>query len=173
MKLLNWVRFTWDLTRLPFLDVKLPQHYQIGPTSNDDEKEIRKVFSSTFLLDPAWNPAIGKTMQTIQSWLDQGFASDRSTLLALRHGLRIIGATVLSLDPNADNHLAPGPCVLMEYRNRGFGTSLLESSLKSLRDAGLSRATAIARENAPVAKFLYRKFDGVAEPADIAQLLAA
>jgi ribosomal protein S18 acetylase RimI-like enzyme len=61
----------------------------------------------------------------------------------------------------------------MEYRNRGFGTSLLESSLKSLRDAGLSRATAIARENAPVAKFLYRKFDGVAEPADIAQLLAA
>jgi len=173
MKLRNWVRFTWDLTRLPFLDVKLPEHYQIAPATSDDEKEIRKVLSSTFLLDPAWNPAIGETMQTIQSWLDRAFASDTSTLLALRHGLRIIGATVLSLDPDADNHLAPGPCVLMEYRNRGFGTYLLEDSLKSLREAGLTRATGIARENAPVAKFLYRKFNGVAAPADVAPLLAA
>ncbi len=112
-------------------------------------------------------------MQTIQWWLDRAFASEMSTCLAVRHGLRIIGASVLSLDPQADNHLAPGPCVLMEYRNRGFGTHLLAGSLKALREAGISRAVAITRENAPVAKFLYPRFGSVFEPTTITSLLAA
>ena len=53
--------------------------------------------------------------------------------LALRHGLRIIGADVLVADPARENHLTPGPCILMEYRNRGFGTALLGESLRQLR----------------------------------------
>ena len=173
MKLLNWVRFTWDLGKLPPIVSELPDHYQIGPATNQDENELRKVLSSAFVLDPTWNPAMGEVMLTIQSWLDHAFTSEKSTCLALRHGSRIIGASVLSLDPEADNHLAPGPCILMEYRNRGFGTRLLESSLKSLREAGLLSAIGIARENAPVARFLYTKFGGVPGPADIMPLLAA
>jgi len=173
MKLINWTRFTWDLTKLPLVDAKLPEHYRIAPATNNDEKELRKVFSSSFLLDPAWNPAIGETMQTIQAWLDRAFACENTTCLALRHGVRIIGAAVPSLDPDTDSHFAPGPCILMEYRNRGFGTRLLESSLKILRDAGLTHATGIAPERAPVAKFLYPKFGGAAEPVDVARLLAA
>jgi hypothetical protein len=172
MKLLNWIRFTWDLTKLPSVGLQLPEHYQVAPATGDDEKELRKVFSSSFLLDPTWNPAIGEAMQTIQSWLDSAFASDTSTCLALRHGVRIIGAAVLSLDPAADNHLAPGPCILTEYRNRSFGTRLLENSLKLLRDAGLARATAIAPDHAPVAKFLYPKCNALVTP-HIARLLAA
>jgi hypothetical protein len=112
-------------------------------------------------------------MQTIQSWLDRAFASDTTTCLALRHGVRVIGAAVLSLDPAADNHLAPGPCILMEYRNRGFGTRLLESSLKLLREASVTHAIGVARENSPVAKFLYPKFHGTMAAVDIAPLLAA
>jgi len=173
MQLFNWVQFTWDLSRLPLVDLELPEHYQIAPATKDDQKELRKLFSRVFLLDPTWNPAVGETMQTIQSWLDRAFASEMSTCLAVRHGLRIIGASVLSLDPQADNHLAPGPCVLMEYRNRGFGTHLLAGSLKALREAGISRAVAITRENAPVAKFLYPRFGSVFEPTTITSLLAA
>ena len=173
MQLFNWVRFTWDLSTLSLVDPALPEHYRIDPATEEDQKELRKLFSRSFLLDPTWNPAIGETMRTIQSWLDRAFASEASTCLALRHGLRIIGASVLSLDPEADNHLAPGPCVLMEYRNRGFGTHLLASSLKTLYEAGISRANGITRENAPVAKFLYPKFEGVASPAEVARLLAA
>jgi hypothetical protein len=173
MKLLNSVRFTWDLTKLSSAGLDLPEHYQIGPATKEDEKELRKVLSSSFLLDPAWNPAVGEVMHTIQSWLDRAFASEANTSLTLRHGLRIIGASVLSLDPDADSHLAPGPCILMEYRNRGFGTRLLESSLKLLREAGLSRAIGITRELAPVTKFLYPKFNGIVTPVPNAALLAA
>lgn len=173
MKLLGWVRFTWDLTKLPPLTSELPEHYLIGPATNDDHLVLRKVFSSSLMLDPVWNPAIGDIMQIVNAWLDQAIGSDLTTCLVLRHGHRIIGASILSLDPEAENHLAPGPSILMEYRNRGLGTCLFDRSLEALREAGLVRARGIARENAPVARFLYPKFGGVIEPADLTPLLAA
>src|ERR1700730_9765779 len=169
----NWVRFRWDLAELAPADSPVPEHYHISPATKEDEKELRKVFTTSFLLDPTWNPAIGEAMQTIQSWLDPAVASKKTTWLALRHGVRVIAAAVLSVDPGADNHLAPGPCILVEYRNRGFGTRLLESSLKLLREGGVTHAIGIARENAPVAKFLYPKFNGTMAAVDIARLLAA
>jgi hypothetical protein len=173
MKLFNWARFTWDLTKLPLVGWQLPEHYQVAAATTDDERELRNVFSRSFLLDPTWNPAIGEVMQTIQSWLTEAFASDSRTCLALRHGVRIIGGIVLSLDPEADSHLAPGPCILIEYRNRGFGTYLLENSLGLLREAGLARATAIAPAHAPVAKFLYPKCNALVTAVEMGGLLAA
>ncbi|MGH8100078.1 MAG: GNAT family N-acetyltransferase [Chthoniobacterales bacterium] len=173
MKLLGWVRFTWDLKKLPPLPTELPEHYHIGPATNDDELALRKVFSNSFMLDPIWNPAIGPIMQIVDAWLNQAIGADLTTGLVLRHGQRVIGASILSFDPGAANHLAPGPSILMEYRNRGFGTSLFERSLHTLRQAGLVRASGIARENAPVARFLYPKFGGVTEPLDLTALLAA
>jgi GNAT superfamily N-acetyltransferase len=173
MKLVNWIQFAWDLSTFDDVDLSLPAHYQIAPATKNDEKEVRKVFATAFLLDPTWNPAIRETMQTIQPWLDRAFASDTPTCLALRHGLRIIGAVAVSTDPNADNHLAPGPSVLVEYRNRGFGAMLLKAALKVLREAGISRALTITRANAPVTRFLYPKFGGTAVGPKPADLLAA
>jgi hypothetical protein len=173
MKLLGWVRFTWDLKKLPPPTAELPEHYHIGPATDDDELALRKVFSSSFMLDPIWNPAIGPVMQIVDAWLDQAIGADLTMCLVLRHGQRIIGASILSFDPGAGNHLAPGPSILMEYRNRGFGTSLFERSLHTLREAGLVRASGIARENAPVARFLYPKFGSIPEPLDLTALLAA
>jgi hypothetical protein len=173
MKLLNWIRFTWNLTQLPSSDLHLPAHYQIAPATQEDERELRKVFSSSFLLDPIWNPVIGEVMQSIQSRLDGVFTSTNSTCLTLRHGARIIGAAVLSLEFDAEDHLAPGPCILMEYRNRGNGTLLLANSLRLLREAGLVRASALAPDYVPVSKFLYPKFNSVTSPAEIAPPLAA
>ncbi|MBA3651063.1 MAG: hypothetical protein H0W66_06200 [Chthoniobacterales bacterium] len=83
-------------------------------------------------------------------------------------------------------HLAPGgpgpspprrACILSAYE---AGTitqeqsrhGLLGESLRQLRAAGLYRATAFTKGNAPVAKFLYPKFNGVLTPGDT-PLLAA
>ena len=166
MHLTNWIRFRWDLTQLPQFDAALPEHYEIGSTTAEDETELRKVISTSFVLDPAWNPATQEVMETIEPWLDRAFAAPPGTCLALRHGLRIIGAAVISQSPEAEIHLSPGPCVSMEYRNRGFGTRLLEQSLARLREAGLKEAIGIAHENAPVTKFLYTKFNGTPSPYD-------
>jgi len=173
MKPLNWIQFSWDLTSFSDPDLGLPKHYEIGLVTTEDETELRKVFSSAFLLDPAWNPAIAETMQTIQPWLDRVFGSETTTCLALRHGTRIIGASVISTDPVADSHLIPGPCVLMEYRNRGFGTALLKASFERLHKAGIAKAIGITRAGAPVTKFLYPRFGGVSSPVKISTLLAA
>jgi hypothetical protein len=173
MNLSNWIRFTWDLNRLPAFDTELPEHYEIGTATADDETELRKVISTSFVLDPAWSPAMQEVMERIDSWLQSAFTSPATTLLALRHGTRIIGASVVSPSPDAEIHLAPGPCIAMEYRNRGFGTRLLEQSLTRLREAGLSEAFGIAKENVPVTKFLYPKFNGMPSPHHFAPLLAA
>ncbi|HEY2614484.1 MAG TPA: GNAT family N-acetyltransferase [Chthoniobacterales bacterium] len=173
MKFINWIRFSWDLTQLPPPSAELPEHYEIGPAGLEDEKELRKVISSSIILDPAWNAAMHEVMETIDSWLGAALTSPTTTCLALRHGVRIIGAAVVSQDADAETHLSPGPCVSMEYRNRGFGTHLLEQSLTILRDAGLKEAIAIATESAPVTKFLYPKFNGTASPHNFRPLLAA
>src|SRR3954454_23666968 len=95
MKFFKWQKFTWDLQTLPDLAAKLPAHYQIAPAQESDEMALRKIFSSSFLLDPAWNSTIGYVMGTIQSRLDTALTSQEQTCLTLRHGQRIIGAAVL------------------------------------------------------------------------------
>jgi len=162
----NWIRFRWDLTQLPKFDTGLPQHYEIGPVTAEHETELRKIISSSFVLDTAWNPATQEVMEVIEPWLERAFTSRDMTCLALKHGARIIGAAILSQTPEATIHLAPGPCVSLEYRNRGFGTRLLEQSLTRLRQAGLKEAIGIAYENVPVTKFLYPKFKGTPVPHD-------
>jgi len=173
MKLSNWICFRWDLTKLPQFEAALPEHYEIGPATAEDEAELRKIISSSFVLDPAWNPATQEVMEAIEPWLEKAFTSPSTTCLALRHGLRIIGAAVVLHEPEAEVHLAPGPCISTEYRNRGFGTRLLEQSLAKLRDAGLKEAIGIAKENAPVTKFLYTKFNGTPSPYDPKPLVTA
>jgi GNAT superfamily N-acetyltransferase len=164
MKSSQWIQFTWDLTALTPGAVELPEHYRIAPAKRDEEKELRKVISSSFKLDPTWNPAIQEVTQTVEAWLDHAMAAESSIFLALRHGLRIIGAAVVSPNPIAENHLSPGPCILTEYRNRGFGSLLLEHALAVARDAGLPRASTLAKENSPVTKFLYPKFNSRKSP---------
>jgi ribosomal protein S18 acetylase RimI-like enzyme len=173
MKLIEWVRFTWDFANFPVLDLKLPEHYRIGRAMAENEKELHQVVSRCFRLDPVWSPSLHETLQMVESWLGRALQSDRHICLALRHGARIIGASVLSLDPMSDNHLSPGPCVAMEYRNRGFGSRLLEHSFNMLREAGVARAFALTRGNTSVARFLYPKFQGVSAPVDRTPLLAA
>jgi hypothetical protein len=158
MKLLKWVQFTWELEKVSAQAGVLPAHYQISPAGAGDEIALRKIFSSSFLLDPAWNPAIGEVMQTIQTRLDTALSSEGQTCLALRHGQRIIGAAVLNPDPGALEHLAIGPSILPEYRNRCFGTLLLHASLLKLHEVGMASASAMAPDYVPVTRFLYPKF---------------
>ncbi len=163
MKLVRWVRFNWDLEKLPVPGDALPKHYHFTPATAANEADVRAVISRSFAHDTSWGDAIHEVNGMLDGWLERAFAAEtgRGQCLTLRHGLRIIGATILIPDSLAENHLAPGPCVLMEYRNRGLGTALLGESLRQLREAGLTRASARAKLKSPVAKFLYRKFNGV------------
>ncbi|HEX3817615.1 MAG TPA: hypothetical protein VHW03_04940 [Chthoniobacterales bacterium] len=161
MKLAQWVRFSWDLEKLSPSAITLPEHYRIGLAPATDAKELRAVIARSFANDNSWGDAIHEVNAMIDGWLERVFQEENGALcLALRHGLRIIGASILIPDAAEENNLAPGPCVLMEYRNRGLGSALLGESLCQLGAAGLTRVAARARENTLVAKFLYPKFEG-------------
>lgn len=173
MKLVQWVRFSWDLDRLPLPGAALPPHYSFTPATLADEKDLRAVIGRSFAHDTSWGDAIQEVNGMLDGWLERAFDPVRpGVCLGLRHGLRMIGAAILIPDPASEDHLSPGPCVLMEYRNRGLGTAMLGESLRRLRAAGLTRAAARAKSNAPVAKFLYPKFNGILTPGDT-PLLAA
>ena len=173
MKLVQWVHFTWELDKLPTLSAALPAHYFLTSANRADEKELRAVIERSFVQDTSWGDAIHEVNSMLNGWLERAFEPEKSGIcLALRHGLRMIGASILVPDPTAGNHLTPGPCVLMEYRNRGLGTALLEESLRQLRAAGLSRAAGLTKKNAPAAKFLYPKFNGVVTSGDTPALVA-
>ncbi|HEY3663479.1 MAG TPA: GNAT family N-acetyltransferase [Chthoniobacterales bacterium] len=173
MRRAQWVRFSWDLDKFPILGEALPPHYSFTPATAADEKELRLVIGRSFAHDTSWGDAIHEINDMLEGWLERGLDPEQNGIcLALRHGLRMIGAAILIPDPASENHLLPGPCVLMEYRNRGFGTALLGESLRQLHKAGLTRAAALTKSNVPVAKFLYPKFNGVLTPGDT-PLLAA
>jgi GNAT superfamily N-acetyltransferase len=161
MKFVHWVRFTWDLDKLTTLSSARPDRYHITLARPGDEKELRALFARSFAHDTSWGDAIHEVTAMLNGWLEQTLAPETNCVcLALRHGARMIGATVVRPDPLAEDHLIPGPCVQMEYRNRGLGTALLAAALSQLQEAGLQRAVALARANGPVARYLYPKFNG-------------
>ena len=169
----RWVRFTWDLNRLPAELSPLSSPYAVRPAGGrEDRAAVWKVIADSLALDPAWNETFSEVRPLLHAHADEVFDAGRghrrpevSSCLVLTHGGRIIGVSVFTLDPEADNHLLTGPCVLGEYRNRGLGTCLLDRTLRALRAAGLAHAHGLTKLGAGAARFVYPKFAG--RPADL------
>ena len=160
----RWVRFTWEPDRLPAAPAPLPPRYGVrlgGP--REDREAVWKVVADSLALDPSWNETFNEVRPLLRAQTDEAFDASpghrpEASCLALTHGTRIIGVSVFTSDPEAENHLLTGPCVFMEYRNRGLGTCLLDRTLRELRDAGLSRVHGVTKRGAGAAKFVYPKF---------------
>jgi GNAT superfamily N-acetyltransferase len=171
MNITRWVSFTWDLATTELPELAIPRHYRVAPAGAEDQEALQRVINKSLALDPSWNCTLHDVSAMVTNSIARALALETTQRLVLRHGSRIIGGTLLVAEVNASEHLVPGPCVVMEYRNRGLGTLLLNAALRQLRDAGLPRACAITREGSPVARFFYPKFGG--NPSPIAPLLAA
>ncbi len=172
MKLVRWTRFTWDLAKLPAKGGALEANYHIRPVTRDEEKTVRAVIASSFALDMNWSDTLNTMKEWLEGKLDEVFEQKAAPCLVVTHGTRVIGASTLDADKEAECHLLSGPCILNEYRNRGIGTELLFQSLAALRDAGFEKARGITKSNVPMAKFVYTKFNSVGEPWEFEPLLA-
>ena len=172
MKLVRWRRFTWDLTKLPPLDNRLPDHYHLRAASKEEEKTVHRVIFGAFSLDASWSDALKSFHHRLEAQLEAAFAKENVPALVLCHGQRIIAASALTALPEADWHLLSGPCVLMEYRNRGLGSVLLHYSLKQLQNSGLDRACGISKDNVVAGKFIYPKFGATSEAYEFEPALA-
>ncbi len=160
----DWQRFHWNLDKALDASRSVMPPFIFRAAASDDLAAVLKVVSSALLMERAWTGSATEFSHDLEKRCEQAFDGSSPACMVVQHGSRVIGASVLKLDEGADFHLITGPCILHEYRSRGFGTALLHQSLERLREEGLRRATALARVNSTAARFVYPKFGGVAEP---------
>src|SRR5438874_2159359 len=123
MKLVHWSRFSWELAKLPEIEIALDSHYHIRAATRDEEKTVRNVIFSAFSLDMDWADTLKRMRQRFEEEIDEVFSHKEVHCLVITHGSRIIGASVLDVRKDAENHLLSGPAILNEYRNRGLGSA--------------------------------------------------
>ena len=159
MNTVNWVRFSWDLSNFAPVCPPLPPSFAIRRAVQEDRETVGTLVMSSFTLDSDWNPFFREVRPLIESALADVFDEKREPFcLVVTHGARIIGASGLTSEPDAQNHLLTGPCIALEYHNRGLASALLAQSLIALRDAGLATAWGLTKLGSTGAQFIYPKF---------------
>src|SRR4030095_12400194 len=146
MKLVRWKRFTWDLTQLPAPASMPGQPYTVRPAYGDDSEAVSKIILSAFTLDSAWSDTFANIREWLSNQITAAFDREAAPAVVITHGTRVIAASALSTDVDADTHLISGPCVSMEYRNRGLGSALLFHTMSQLREGGLRAVEGVTRE---------------------------
>jgi hypothetical protein len=162
MKFVRWKRFTWDLKELPPSAPQLAGRYSVRPASVEDRAAVTKIVLSSLLLDPTWADAMAVGREWLTSQIDLSFEREAVPAIVLTHGQRVVAASVITSEPDAESHLLSGPCVSMEYRSRGMGSALLYHTLTALRQAGLRQAHGLTKDGMQAAKFVYPKYGATA-----------
>lgn len=173
MKLTNWLKFVWDLKNFTAPESTLQEYYVIRRANRNEEEATRKAIFSAFSQDSDWSDLFNRIRPSLQEQIGEAFDGKEPKCLVLTHGTRIIGASVFTLEPDAPNQLVSGPCILVEYRNRGLGSTLLAATLAHLQEEGLETVAGVTKKNIPAAKFVYHKFGGQSEPCEIPSLVTS
>lgn len=158
--MISWVRFEWDLSKGAISVPSVPP-LSMSIAAGADRETAQKVVLTAFELDAAWGDVMRLLEEGMKRHIRSVFEQDEPPCIVAKHGSRIIGASLLSLDPAAENHLLSGPMILHEYRNRGVGSGLLAASLEHLRTRGVALVRGITRANSVVERFIYPKYSGV------------
>lgn len=171
---MQWTRFTWKLEELPESAPMPDGNYQIRAIERTEEKMAKEAVLRAFMLDTEWSDIFNQLRPSLENAMEHLFEKQHGSGLVVTHGSRVIAASLLDFNQESENHLVTGPCVSVEYRNRGIGSALLFRSLEMLRDAGLETAVGKTRKNGQPAKHLYSKFGSkiVVSEAEAAPLLA-
>ena len=117
-------------------------------------------------MDPVWGDVSRSLSEKIARDLESAFSLEEPPCVVLVHGARVIGASVLDGNPDAENHLSSGPCIVQEYRNRGLASGLLAASIGLLNKKEIPVARGLTRSNSITARFIYPKFGGVSHPVE-------
>jgi len=163
MKLVGWLRFTWEAKQLPSSSYLFQEEYSIRRATKHEKTQTWQVISSSFLLDTCWNDVVTRLLPQIRHDFEESFSHREIDCLVVTHGNRTIGASLIKPAPYVPNHLISGPCISDEYRNRGFGSLLLKESLLLVAKHAATNIFGVTRSTSPAARFVYPKFGGRSE----------
>jgi N-acetylglutamate synthase-like GNAT family acetyltransferase len=163
----QWIRFSWDLKKLP---AEAPPHevksVELRKAEPDDAHAVWTFLERAFATEQAWGMTLKERMKHLKDAVFQGIEEKNVEYWLLEHGKKIVAGTGLLLDAGAPMQLISGICVMEEYRCRGLGTWLLHAGLKRMADAGLASAAVVTRSNTHAARYLYPKFAATSAPVE-------
>ena len=165
MKSAGWLRFTWEAKFLPETSYIIEEPYSIRRAARSEKSQVWFVIKSCLAQDACWNDVVTGLVPRLHPELEEKFAHHRDIdCLVITHGNRVIAASLVNVDVETENHLSSGPCIISEYRNRGFGSLLLKESLLLAAKAGCPLIHGVTRATSPAAKFVYPKYKGKSAP---------
>jgi len=162
----SWLEFSWKLQ--PDL---LPETvFELGALKLADVEIGEPLFQ---LLGKAvsMDNSLGEVGRILRDFFwkhaSQVWSGLEPQAIAVFHGERMVGASVVAFSAGTKPGLLSGPCVLGEYCSRGLGTILLQESLCKLRRSGAEAARGVCGAHGVLAKYIYPKFGGMATPCEI------
>ena len=158
MRMLEWVRFTWDLNDLPTEPVRKEPRFRVRPAERGERANTVLLIKRAFAMDSDWLDGQIEAFQWIDPQLTKAFEQKEVPCLLLCDGQRAVGASLLDLDAESESHLLTGPCISSEYRNRKLGTLLFDASLRHLKELGMGRVHAIAKKRCTATRYLYPRY---------------
>jgi GNAT superfamily N-acetyltransferase len=165
MRSVGWLRFIWEARLLPETSYIIEQPYLIRRAARSEKSQVWAVIKSCFAQDACWNDVFAALIPPLHHEFEEKFAHHRDIdCLVITNGNRVIAASLVNVEVEAENHLCSGPCISSEYRNRGFGSLLLKESLLLAAKAGCAVIYGVTRANGPAAKFVYPKYEGKPSP---------
>lgn len=170
IKPVELVRYRWSLEGPLGSAAEIPAPFTLRAAEAADYEDALRVVQASYNLDHEWSGAARHVDEFVLPGVKKAFDGEAHALF-VQHGSRVIAASVFDPEPEDGIHLITGPCVFIEYRNRGIGGTLLGATLEALRVLGVKDICGQTRPGGPTAKFLCPKFGGQLIPT--ASIVAA
>jgi hypothetical protein len=109
MKLVGWLRFTWESKMLPSASYLITEEYSIRRATKHEKTQAWQVINSCFLLDTCWNDVLDDLLPQIRHDFEEKFSHREIDCLVITHGNRTIGASLSNLRRNFQTIFFPAP----------------------------------------------------------------
>jgi ribosomal protein S18 acetylase RimI-like enzyme len=162
MMLSTWVQYTWNLAQLPLEAPRLDKRFSMDLAElPGDIALLDAAISRSYSMESAWAHDLAPRVKLARELLEHYASTPDVHFITVKHGHRIIGASIIRESADKPTNLPVGVCVLNEYRCRGIGTSLLHNSLLRLKERGVETVRVISKKGLAAERYLYPKYGGV------------
>jgi N-acetylglutamate synthase-like GNAT family acetyltransferase len=159
----EWIRFSWDLKKLPAEEPKAGAGLEVRVGEEEESQAIAIVVERSYQAEQGWGVIRPQRMKELKDIILRRMDEKDIKILVLQDGRRLVGASVLCTAAESPRQLVSGVCVLEEYHCRGWGSLLLWRSLKFLADMGMEKASVVTRSNVNAHRYLYSKYGSTRE----------
>jgi ribosomal protein S18 acetylase RimI-like enzyme len=155
----EWVRYIWDLRRLP-PSSPLPSPYRTSDASPRQFDEVLAIVVAAYASDAIWAPVIDRIQDRMRARIAETLGALGAAYVAVTDGAEMVAVSGLAREHWTDQNLLTGICVLPRHQRRGIGSWLLGESLRRLREMGLDLARVYTESGSLADRKIYALYGG-------------